>query len=30
MTNLEQDVRYRFGLEEVVLVRGRADILESS
>ena len=28
MTNLEQDVRYRFGLEDVVLVRGRADILE--
>ena len=28
LTNLEQDVRYRFGLEDVVLVRGRADLLE--
>ena len=30
LTNLEQDVRYRFGLEDVVLVRGRADILEGT
>ena len=29
LTNLEQDVRYQFDLEDVVLVRGRADLLDT-